>query len=114
MRLDPCRMPIAAARLGGSRPLLVPDPQPAHRGRHPDPEARRFSESDRGTCSSAMLLDVCQRGCPVPDQAASLILRSLVSRSGLRHRSPIGDQLRIWRDHRVGLAARASAWRWVR
>jgi IS30 family transposase len=51
---------------------------------------------------------VCQRSCPVPDQAASLILRSLVSRSGLRQTSPTGDQLRIWRDHRVGLAARAS------
>src|SRR5215212_9554686 len=51
---------------------------------------------------------VCQRSCPVPDQAASLILRSFVSRSGLRQTSPIGDQLRIWRDHRAGLAARAS------
>ena len=51
---------------------------------------------------------VCQRSCPVLDQAASLILRSFVSRSGLRQTSPIGDQLRIWRDHRAGLAARAS------
>src|SRR6476469_824666 len=51
---------------------------------------------------------VCQRSCPVPHQAASLILRSFVSRSGLRQTSPTGDQLRIWRDHRVGLAARAS------
>ena len=51
---------------------------------------------------------VCQRSCPVPDQAASLILRSFVSRSGLRQTSPIGDQLRIWPDHRAGLAARAS------
>src|SRR3954454_6238148 len=51
---------------------------------------------------------VCQRSCPVPHQAASLILRSSVPRSGLRQTSPTGDQLRIWRDHRVGLAARAS------
>ena len=51
---------------------------------------------------------VCQRSCPVLDQAASLILRSFVSRSGLRQTSPIGDQLRIWPDHRAGLAARAS------
>ena len=41
-------------------------------------------------------------------QVASLILRSLVSRSGLRQTSPTGAQFRIWRDHRVGLAARAS------
>jgi CheY-like chemotaxis protein len=52
---------------------------------------------------------VCQRSCPVPDQAVSLILRWFVSRSGLRQTSPTGDQLRIWRDHRAGLAARASA-----
>jgi Mrp family chromosome partitioning ATPase len=51
---------------------------------------------------------VCQKSCPVPDQAASLILRSFVSRSGLRQTSPTGDQFRILRDHRVGLAARAS------
>jgi choline dehydrogenase-like flavoprotein len=51
---------------------------------------------------------VCQRSYPVPHQVASLILRSSVSRSGLRQTSPTGDQLRIWRDHRVGLAARAS------
>ncbi len=51
---------------------------------------------------------VCQRSCPVPDQAASLILRLFVSRSGLRQTSPTGDQFRIWRDHRAGLAARAS------
>jgi len=38
---------------------------------------------------------VCQRSCPVPHQAASLILRSFVSRSGLRQTSPTGDQLRI-------------------
>jgi hypothetical protein len=53
-------------------------------------------------------IGVCQRSCPVLDQAASLIVRSFVSRSGLRQTSPTGDQLRIWRDHRAGLAARAS------
>ena len=37
----------------------------------------------------------------MPDQAASLILRSFVSRSGLRQTRPTGDQLRIWRDHRA-------------
>ncbi len=42
-------------------------------------------------------------------RVASLISRSLVSRSGLRQTLPTGDQFRIWRDHRVGLAARASA-----
>ena len=58
--------------------------------------------------AEALRCGVCQRSCPVPDQAASLILRSFVSRSGLRQTSPTGDQLRIWRDHRAGLAARAS------
>jgi hypothetical protein len=55
-----------------------------------------------------LTIGVCQRSCPVPHQAASLILRSSVSRSGLRQTSPTGDQLRIWPDQRVGLAARAS------
>ena len=41
-------------------------------------------------------------------QAASLISWSLMSRSGLRQTSPTGAQFRIWRDHRAGLAARAS------
>ena len=61
-----------------------------------------------GVTCFAYTYGVCQRSCPVPHQAASLILRSFVSRSGLRQTSPTGDQLRIWRDHRVGLAARAS------
>ena len=66
------------------------------RGRKPDLSLRR------------RLIGVCQRSCPVPDQAASLILRPFVSRSGLRQTSPTGDQFRIRRDHRAGLAARAS------
>jgi hypothetical protein len=85
------------------------------RGRQPD-----YSDAAIQTCLTMKVLfgghagnvligrGVCQRSCPVPYQAASLILRSLVSRSGLRQTSPTGDQLRIWRDHRLGLAARAS------
>ena len=61
-----------------------------------------------GVTCFAYTYGVCQSSCPVPHQAASLILRSSVPRSGLRQTSPTGDQLRIWRDHRAGLAARAS------
>ena len=65
----------------------------------------------RRTAEKALtaVIGVCQRSCPVPVQAASLILSAWVSRSGLRQTSPMGDQSRVCRDHRVGLAARAWA-----
>ena len=48
------------------------------------------------------------KGLSGAHHAASLISWMLVSRSGFRQTSPTGAQFRIWRDHRAGLAARAS------
>ena len=42
-RFDPRRVSVTAARLGSRRPRLVPRAQPAHRGRHPNPEALHCS-----------------------------------------------------------------------
>jgi hypothetical protein len=94
--------PIGTMKTRAALVLAAADlqPQPHRAGQHHQMAAVLISQLH--------VPGVCQRSCPVPHQAASLILRSLVSRSGLRQTSPTGDQLRIWRDHRVGLAARAS------
>lgn len=50
---DPCRSAIATASLGGSRAWVVPRPQPAHRGRNTDPEARRRGSGTRDAHQAA-------------------------------------------------------------